>query len=194
MAVLLAHQAVENPATVVGSAINIGRFDVAYVEVYHAFNEGAANTNGQVILIQTSVSVSGTADWVTAVTFDAVESLTPADEVCTGTEPVGETVITVAATAGFAAAGLIYIRDTVLEDSEWAIVASIVSNTSVTLIEGLTTAHAATTTSLFASAEKFTSRVNVKGVQRIRCVYQNVGGTAANTHVKAVIELIETGN
>lgn len=194
MAVLLAHQAVTNPATVVGSAVNVGRFDVAYVEVYHAFNEGAANTNGQSILIQTSVSDSGNLDWLTAVEFSPVEGITPADEVCTVTEPVGETVIAVAATAGFASEGLIYIRDTVLTDSEWAIVASIVTNTSVTVIDGLTTAHALTTTSLFASAEKFTNRVNVKGVQRIRCVYQNQGATAANTAVQAVVQLIETGN
>ena len=204
MTVLLAHQAVTNPATVVGSAISVPsitvdpdtgqqhRVDEVLVEVYHAFNEGAANTNGQAILIQTSISTSGNLDWITAAQHDPVEGLTPADEVCTATEPIGEKVIAVAATAGFASEAMIYIRDTVLADSEWAIVESIVSNTSVTVIDGLTTAHSLTTTSLFASAEKFSSVVSLKGIERIRLVYMNEGGTAANTHVKAEYTWITT--
>jgi hypothetical protein len=203
--VLLAHQAVTNPATVVGSAISVPsitvdpdtgqqhRVDEVRVEVYHAFNESAAaNTNGQAILIQTSMSTSGNLDWLTAVQHDPVEGLTPADEVVTTSSAAGLDLAEVAATAGFASEGLIYVRDTVLADSEWALVEEIVTNTLITFIDGLTNAHADTTTSLFASAEKFSSVVSLKGIERIRLVYMNEGATAANTHVKAEYAWITT--
>lgn len=204
MTVLLAHQAVTHPATVVGSAISVPsitvdpdtlqqhRVDEVLVEVYHAFNEGAANTNGQAILIQTSMSESGNADWVTAVQHDPVEGLTPADEVVTVSSAAGLDLVEVAATAGFVSEDTVYIRDTVLADSEWALVEEIVTDTLITFVDGVTNAHADTTTSLFGSAEKFSSVVSLKGIERIRLVYMNEGATAANTHVKAEYAWITT--
>lgn len=203
MTVLLAHQAVTHPATVVGSAISVPsitvdpdtgqqhRVDEVLVEVYHAFNEEGANTNPQSILIQTSMSESGNDDWVTAAEHIA-STVSPVIEALTGTEPVGETVIAVADEAGSVAGDLIYIRDTVVSDSEWALVKEVVVNTSIDLVDGLTTAHAATTTSIFTQAEKFSSVVSLKGIERIRLVYMNEGGTAANTHVKAEYAWITT--
>ena len=94
--------------------------------------------------------------------------------------------------AGSAAGDLIYLRDTVVTDSEWALVKEVVVNTSIDLVDGLTTAHALTTTSIFTLAEHFVAEFSVKGVGRIRCVYMNEGGTAANTHIKVEYVLITT--
>ena len=194
MAVLLAHQAVENPATVVGSDVTVGRFDEVRVECYHAFNEAGANTNPQSFLVQTSVSTSGDEDWVTAVEFPTSTG-TPSDEVVTVSGVGGATSLDVAATAGFVAGDQVYIRDTVATDSEWALVESFVSNDSIQFVDGLKNAHALTTTTIFGSAEKFPARMNVKAIQRVRCLYMNEALTASmNTHIKAVIHLIETGN
>ena len=204
MTVLLAHQALTHPVTAVAAPISVPsitvdpdtltqhRVDEVLVEVYHAFNEGAANTNGQAILIQTSISKSGNLDWVTAAQHDPVEGLTPADEVVTGATAAGAVLANVAATAGFVAGDLIYVRDTVAADSEWARVQEIVTNTLIAFVSPLTNAHAATTTSLFASAEKFSSVISLKGIKRFRLVYQNEGATAANTHIKAEYAWITT--
>lgn len=203
MTVLLAHQAVAKLNTVVGSAITVPtmtvdaatfqqyRVNQIRIEVYHAFNEATANTTPQSILIQTSISASGNDDWVTALPFTTFTG-TPADEICTATETVGTKAIAVAATAGFAAGDLIYLRDTVATDSEWAYVENVVLNDTVDLIDGITTEHALTTTTIFGSAEKFVAILNAKGVKRFRCVYLNEGGTAADTHVKVEYVLITT--
>lgn len=203
MTVLLAHQAVANPNTVVGAAVTVPnitvdadtltqhRVDEIRIEAYHAFNQATANDDPQSILIQTSLSISGNADWVTVVEF-VPASGTPSNEVCTANEAQGDKAIDVAATAGFVAGDLIYLRDTVATDSEWAYVENVVLNTTVDLVDGLTTAHALTTTTIFGNAEKFVAKISVKGVERIRCVYQNEGGTAADTHVQVEYVLITT--
>jgi len=185
---LLSHQAVTHPDTVKSTAaqiLTVVTYDRVYVECYHAFNEGTTNTNAGSFWIQTSLSSTGDEDWVTNTTH-TTSTGTPNVEVCTGTEPVGEQTITIASTTGYTVGALIYIRDTVLADSEWAYVREVVSNTSVILIDGLTRAHAATTTSLFSIAEKFTTLVDVTGCSRLRVVYFHEGGTGANTHVKVV--------
>lgn len=205
MTVLLAHQAVSNPATVVGAAVVVPnitvdpdtmtqhRVDQIRIEAYHAFNAVGANTNPQSILIQTSISVSGTADWVTVVEF-VPSTGTTVSEVLTATEPQDETSIAMADASKFAAGGLVYIRDTVATDSEWAFVQEVDTTPAefTILVDGLTTAHALTTSAMFDLAEKFVAQISVKGVERIRCVYMNEGGTANNTHVQVEYVLITT--
>lgn len=205
MTVLLAHQAVANPNTVVGTAVTVPnitvdadtltqhRVDEIRVEVYHAFNEAAANTNPQSILIQTSLSTSGNADWVNVVEFTPSTG-TAAVEVCTATEPVGATSIAMADASKFAAGDLVYIRDTVVTDSEWALVQEVDTTPAefTILVDGLTTAHALTTTSMFTLAEKFAARISLKGVERFRCVYLNEGATAVNTHIQVEYVLVTT--
>ncbi len=193
MAVLLAHQAVANPATIVGTPLKLdvhGTHEVL-IECYHAFNEATINTDPQSFLIQTSLSSSGNDDWVTPLPFTAFNG-TPVIEALNVSAVVGDTALEVVDVAGFAAEDLIYIRDTVATDSEWAYVQEVdnVPTEFVHLLDGLTKAHADTTTSLFSNAEKFAARLNVQSVQRIRAVYFNEGGTAADTHLKAEIELI----
>lgn len=183
MTVLLAHQAVANPATVVGTAQDVARFDEAQVECFHGFNEAQINTNPQDFLIQTSLSASGNEDWVTVVTHTTATG-TPAVEAFSALEPVGETSIAVVDEADSAAGDVIYLRDTVVTDSEWALVREVVVNTSIDIVDGLTRAHAATTTSIWTLAEKFIARMNIKAAVRLRVVYMNEGGTAADTHIK----------
>ena len=75
--------------------------------------------------------------------------------------------------------------DTVAADSEWALVQEIVTNTLIAFVSPLTNAHAATTTTLFGTAEHFVSQLNIKAARRLRVLYINEGATAANTHIKA---------
>ncbi len=195
MAVLLAHQAVTHPNTIVGTTVNVGRFDEAQVECYHGFDEAAANTNPASFLIQTSLSDSGNEDWVTIVEF-TVANGTPTTQVFLANEPIDETLMEVTDASISAAGDLIYIRDTVAANSEWALVQEVdtVIPEFIVLVDGIARAHAITTTAIFTDAEKFPVRINVKAALRVRAVYQNEGGAAANTHIKAEIVLIETGN
>lgn len=188
MTILLGHQAVTNPATVISDAVSRGPYSHARVECYHAFNEAGANTNPAQFRLQTSVSDQGNDDWVTVVPFTVFNG-TPADEVLATTVAAGATALPVAATAGFASGNLIYIRDATLANSEWAIVREIVTNTTIDTVDGVANAHAATTTTIFGSAEKFYTILDLRAVRRFRAIYLNEGGTAMNTHIKAVYDL-----
>lgn len=191
MNVLLAHQAVTHPDTIVGSAVDVGHHDEALIECYHGFNEAAANTNPGSFLIQTTVASEGDEDWVTKLPLTAVVA-TPADEAFSDTEPAGEQTIAVVSTTGFAAGNLVYIRDGTLADSEWAIVREIVASTSIILVDGLAREHAATTTTIFGSAEKFSVKLDLRGARRLRAVYLHEGATAADVHIKALAQLLRT--
>ena len=184
MPVLLAHQAVTNPATVVGTPVEVIHWAEVRIEVQHGFNEATVNSNPQLITLQTSISEAADDDWISE-WQTAAANVTPASEVLTATEPADEATIAVASTTGFAAGDFIYIRDTVVADSEWAFIKEIVTDTSIILVDGLTNAHALTTTTIFGSAQQFAFHTNIQGIMRIRLMYQNEGAVAANTHVKA---------
>ena len=184
MSVLLAHQAVSHPATVVGSALSVTGSKRLRVDLFHAFNEAAANTNPGVFIVETTQDSSGN-EWFEALRFK-VFSGTPASEVLTATEPAGETTIAVASTTGFAADDVVYFRDATLADSEWARVQEIVTNTSIILVDGLVNEHALTTTTIFGSAQRLTADIDVAGAERLRALYLHEGSTGANVHIKAM--------
>lgn len=183
MAELLAHQAVTHPATVVGSDEDVTGYQFLRLDLFHAFNEAAANTNPASFIVETSQDASGN-EWFEALRFKVFDG-TPASEVLTATEGAGETVIAVASTTGFVADDVVYLRDATLENSEWARVQEISLNTSITLVEGLEREHVATTTTIFGSAQRFTATIDVRGAERLRVVYLHEGATGANTHIKA---------
>ena len=105
----------------------------------------------------------------------------------TATEPIGETVLAVVATAGFVATDLLYIQDTgTLADSEWARCQEIVANTSINLIDGLTTQKDSADV-IWNDANVWAAQLDLTAVTRLRVVFQHEGTTGANVHVKALM-------
>lgn len=184
---LLTHQAVTHPATVVGPSLDVSGFRSVRVELYHAFNEAAANTNPASFLIQASRRTSGNEDFLTIVPF-TVTTVTPATVVFAETEPAAEKVVAVASTTNFTTNGaLLYVRDTVLANSEWVFQDKFVTNTNIQLIDGLARQHAATTTAFFNQAERFVAQLDVAGIERIRAVYHHQGTAGADTHIRGIL-------
>ncbi len=181
---LLSHQAITHPASVYGSAVDVSGKYAATVHLYHALVEATANTNPGAFIIQASAAASGNEDWVDLVRVD-VTTDSPATEALTATEASGETVLAVAATAGFVALDDIYIQDAgTLADSEWAKVEQIVTNTSVDITDGLTTGKDASDF-LWGSAERFAFSFDLRSVARLRVIFMHEGGTGANCHIDA---------
>lgn len=184
---LLTHQAVTHPNTVVGSPLDVTGFRNVRVELYHGFNAATANTNPGTFLVQASRRTTGTEDFVTILPF-TVTSVTPSTVVFAQNEAAGDTVIEVASTTGFTTNGaLLYVRDTVLANSEWVFQRRFVTNTSITLVDGLARAHNATTTAFFSGAERFVANIDVAGIERIRAVYLHEGTTGANVHIRGLL-------
>ena len=183
-AVALTHQAVTHPATVVGSALDVSTKLGMTLILFHASVEAVANTNPGKFLVQTSGAASGNEDWATVMEFDATIS-TADTEAMTATEPIGETALAVAATAGFAANDILYIQDAgTLADSEWARCREIVTDTTIDLVDGLTTAKDSSDV-IWNDSDIFTVQLDLTSVGRVRVVFQHEGAVGVNCHIKA---------
>jgi len=182
---LLSHQAVTHPNTVQGSDLDVSAIDTVGISLFHASVEATANTNGGKFLIQGANTASGDEDWATLIEFQA-QNTTADTEAMTATEPVGETVLAVASTSGFAANDILYIQDTgTVANSEWARCQEVVTNTSIDLVDGLTNEKDSSDV-IWNDAEIWFVQLAVRGLARIRVVFQHEGATAANCHVKAL--------
>lgn len=184
-AVALAHQAVTHPATVVGSALDVSTKLGMTLALFHASVEATANANPGKFLVQVSGAASGNEDWVTIHEFVATVS-TADTEAMTATEPIGETVLAVAATAGFVANDILYIQDAgTPADSEWGRCQEIVGNTSIDLVDGLTNQKDSSDV-IWNDADLFICQLDLTSVARGRVVFQHEGATGANCHIKAM--------
>lgn len=185
---VLTHQAATHPTTIVGSAIDCRTKIGATLFLYHGYVESAADTNPGKFLVQVRPDAGdGTVleHWVTVAELLAAGT-TPDTEAMTATEPGGETVLAVASTAGFAVEDLLYIQDTgTLADSEWAQLRTLVTNTSITLIDGLTNGKDSSDL-IFNDARRWVLPLDLTGIESFRVVWIHEGAAGANGHVKAL--------
>lgn len=184
----LAHQAATHPTTIVGSAINCRTKRGATIFLYHGYVEAAADTNPGKFLVQVRPDAgegSTTEHWVTIAEIMA-RGTTPDTEAMTATEPIGETVLAVSSTTGFAVGDELYIQDTgTLADSEWATCKTFVTNTSVNLIDGLTVQKDSADV-IWNDATKAVVQLDLNGIESFRVVWTHEGASGANSHVKAL--------
>ncbi len=105
----------------------------------------------------------------------------------TAIEPIGETVLAVAATAGFVALDKLYIQDTVtVVNSEWALCQEIVLNTSINLVDGLTNAKDGADI-IRNDADIWTFVLDVSSSKRIRVLFIHEGTAGADCHIKGLM-------
>lgn len=183
---LLNHQLLTHVASgvsIVGSDQSVVGNIRGTVYVYHANVEIIAQVNGARYKLQGTWNPTGNEDWVTLVEFvsDTTANVT---EPLDAAESIGDTVLEVTATAGFVAGDSVYIDDvTAVADGEWNEIASLVANTSFTLVDGLTNAKAIDDD--IYGAEKFVANVDLSGINRIRMIVQLEGATGSNVHLKS---------
>lgn len=189
--VVLAHQAATHPTTIVGSWIDCRTKRAAVLSLYHAYVEATADTNPGKFLVQTRPDAgdgSATRNTITVNEFPA-RGTTPDSEAMTATEPVTETVMAVAATAGFTLAdgdSDLYIQDTTtLTDSEWAKLKTFALNTSLSLIDGLTVQKDSADV-IYNDASRWVMKLDLSAVESFRVVWTHEGTTGANGHVMAL--------
>ncbi len=185
---VLAHQVATHPVTIVGSDIATLTKRSVTIFMYHGYVEAAADTNPGKFKVQIRPDAGdGSVDehWITVAEF-VVKGTTPDTEAMTATEPATETVLAVAATAGFAAEDLLYIQDAgTLADSEWGECQEIVTNTSIDLVDGLTTQKDSSDV-IWNDASKFVCALDLNANESFRVIWSHEGGTGADGHVKAL--------
>lgn len=185
---VLAHQVAIHPTTIVGSAIDCRTKRAATIFLYHGYIEAAADTNRGRFLVQVRPDAGdGTVNehWATVAEFFSAGG-TPEAEALTATEPIGETTLAVASTTNFAANDIVYIRDTTtLADSEWGYLKTLVTNTNLQLIDGLTVAKDSADI-IYNRASVFVVTLDLNSVESFRVVWQHQGAVGADAHIKAL--------
>ena len=185
---LLAHQAATHPCTLKGSALDCRTKRAITIFLYHGYVEAAADTNPGKFKVQVRPDAgdgSATEHWITVAEYVA-KGTTPDTEAMTATEPVAETVLAVAATAGFVAEDLLYIQDTgTLANSEWAECQEIVTDTSIDLVDGLTN-EKDNADVIWNDASKFVCSLDLNGIESVRVIWSHEGAAGANGHVKVL--------
>ena len=185
---VLAHQVATHPVTIVGSAIDCRTKFSATIFMYHGYIEAAADTNPGKFKVQTRPdSGEGAVNehWTTVAEYTA-KGTTPDTEAMTATEPAAETVLACASTTGIVAEDLLYIQDTTtLADSEWAECQEVVTNTSVNIMDGLTT-QKDNADVIWNDASRFECSLNLEGIESFRVVWSHEGAAGADGHVKVL--------
>lgn len=187
--VVLAHQVATHPVTIVGSSIDVRTKRRVMICMYHAYIEAAANTVPGKFKVQVRPDAgdgSVNEHWITVAEYP-VKDTTPDTEAMTATEAAGVKVLAVAATAGFVAGDLLYIHDTTtLADSEWGECQEIVTNTSIDLLDGLTTQKDSADV-IWNDASTFVCVLDLNANESYRVVWSHEDLTdGANGHVKAL--------
>lgn len=185
---ILTRTAVTHPDTVEGTATAVTADDSVLVTCYWSSIEATANTNAGSFLIQCSGSASGDDDWATVAEIGTPTG-TAGSEVLSNDSESGP-VLEVASTTGFAAGEWLYARDVNVEaNSGWRYIDKIVTNTSVDVLDALTTPLNGSTDNdiLWSDAQVTPMVIDVSTWQRIRVVYSHEGATGANSVVEATM-------
>ncbi len=103
----------------------------------------------------------------------------------TATEPVGEKVLAVTDTTGFAAYDNLYVQHSTLANSEWGTCQEIVTSTSIDLVDGLTNEQTSSSV-IWNDADIWTVQLDLTAVTRIRVNFQCEGAVGCNCHIKAL--------
>ena len=152
------------------------------LHIQHALTTDAVeNADGIFIVEVASEAGSSNEDWSELFRINMVTG-TPNTEAMTATEPIGETVIAVASTTGLYTndgTRWMLLKDNTLAASEIIKVVSAVSNTSVTIQDGLTAEHTSADI-LWDIADSRSYYVDVYQEDRLRVLIDNTldsGGT-----------------
>lgn len=181
---LLAHAALTHPGSKISDAAQSVVGDIG-MQVYlnHASIEATANATGVSYMMELTHDATNDEHWFTV---DEVVTgvAAPVTEALTATEPIGETVLACASTTGFSNLDQIYVQDAgTLADSEWHVVDLVTTNTSITILYGLTT-QKDSADAMWTEAEKHTIYVDLTGVNRVRMSVIHRAATGSDIHFR----------
>jgi len=181
----LSQQAITHPANVVGSAQNVAGYLDGIVNVWLAKTETTANATGLAVKVQGCAEASGD-NWQDIYEFTGTTDAAETEELSDAAgEAAGTSVLAVASTSNLAVGDLIYVQDDDnLAQSEFHEIASVVTNTSVTVVDDLTYDKVQNDT-IFDHVERFSVYVNCSGWKRLRVVVIHQSATGSNMVVKS---------
>jgi hypothetical protein len=133
---------------------------------------GGVLAAGVAFRIEGSMKSSADDQWFPVAEYTS-GTATPEAEAVSGTEAAASTVIEVASTSNLAAGDIILFKNTTIANSEWGRIKSIVANTSITVIDGITNAQTGST--IYDQGEFWSPVIDLLNLTRIRLVVDGSG-------------------
>ena len=156
-----------------------GAYDVVlHIDV--ALTTGGTAHTGTKIEVQISSETSGDEGWSTLTSFISITG-TPNSEAVTGTEAIGSTVIECASTVGLYdddETRFIFFLNGTVANSELGYLVSHVTNTSVTVQDGITNAQ--TSSTMYDIARRYVVNIPFSS-NRVRIMYDNTFDSDGST-------------
>ena len=179
--VVLAHTNVDHPTTLVGSSIAALTKRAVTLWLFHGYREATADTNPGKFKVQTRPNAGdGTINehWQTVAEYP-VKGTTPSDEALDAEEDPGDTLIALTLTAGFTIDDLVYFANATEANAEWNEIITVVTDTSIEIMNGLTNTQALGTV-VFNDASAFVCPLDLNANESYRVVWSHEGATGAN--------------
>jgi hypothetical protein len=189
--VLISHQTVTHPDTVIGTAISVAGDFMVCGAFFYAPVETADPDEGAIFRLQYSVSASGNEDWITFPGTDfACFDTVSANQSLNSTEAAGETDLNVTDASVFDHGDTIYVQDAgTVDDGEFNYVEDLDTTPVeyVKLLYGLT--NGKDSSDAIWDANIFAWCVDVSSITRIRAYFSNANSasTGPNAHIKATM-------
>lgn len=161
-----------------GSAVDVSTYYGADVRIRMGRGTGTAFTTSPIARLQATYKTSPTAnDWVTVAEFQPAVGASIGSQAVSGTEAIGQTVITLAAGTNFAAGDYVFFHNGTIGNSEWSRVLS-VSGADITVEEAIVFAQTGATCR--DQAEEYHLLLDLTSIQKIRLVIDSYGSGQAS--------------
>jgi hypothetical protein len=161
------------PRQVISSVLDLSSAYGATIGVRIGRAVETALTLPVIVRVELSMADSGNGYWIPVYTVQGATTAA-ASEALTGTEAIGSTVLECASTTGFAVGDIILIKNSTVGNSEWARVAVVTTNTSLTVEEGIIAVQTGST--VYNQGELYHFPIDgMTGAKRARVVVDGSG-------------------
>lgn len=161
----------------VGAAVGVSTYYAADVRIRLGRGTGSAFTTAPTFRLEGSAKAVPTADdWTVLAQFQAAVGAAIASQAVSGTEAIGQTVITLAAGTNFGVGDYVFFHNGTLGNSEWSRVIA-VSGADITLEEAIVNAQTGATAR--DQAEQYHALLDLTSIQQLRLVSDGSGSGQA---------------
>ncbi len=161
----------------IGSAVDVSTYYGADVKIRMGRATSSAFTVGPIFRVEGTYATSPTAnDWISLAEFQAAIGASIGSQAVSGTEAIGQTVVTLAAGTNFAANDYVFFHNSTIGNSEWSRVVS-VATADLTLEEAIVFAQTGATCR--DQAEQYHALLDLTSVQKVRLVVNGAGSGQA---------------
>lgn len=178
---LLALQSVASNTVAISSELALATNLALVVSLHFGRRTSSALTAGVNLRVEAAATASGNGHWFPVAQWLTNKAVAAGIEAVSGTCAAGQKVIAMASTTGFALGDIIYIDNGTIANSEWARVAALSANVSVTIEDNLLFAQ--TSSTVYNAAQLFLAQIDAAAITRLRIVVD-----ASNTGQAIAVE------